>query len=227
MLRKTINIFFLVVALCLFCSFLKAEIEVQQKKRPFTVMLNPAGDAKDAGRMLNDSFERGVTLQCCQELKRHLETNIPNIRVVLTRFPGETLEPLQNANFANRLETDFYLSIHFYKEHEIKPHVYLYLYKTEHYTTLGTTELCFCPFDKAHLLQQKKTMTIGTMMEQLFKEFQKNGQFITRGLFTLPFRPLVGIQAPAIALEAGIKDTHSWQYLIEPIVETIKQIINK
>ena len=71
---------------------------------------------KDAGRIVNDSFERGLTLQFAQELKKELELNFNNIRVVLTRIPGETLESLQNANFANRLNVDFYLSIHFYSE---------------------------------------------------------------------------------------------------------------
>ena len=41
-------------------------------------MINPAGDAKDAGRTLNDSFERGITLQFAQELKSAIESNYNN-----------------------------------------------------------------------------------------------------------------------------------------------------
>src|SRR3990172_8684717 len=79
--------------------------------RAFTIMLDPAGDAKNPGRKLDDSFERGITLQFSETLKQKLESLFPSIRVVLTRLPGETVQLLQNANFANRLDVNFYLSI--------------------------------------------------------------------------------------------------------------------
>jgi len=37
-------------------------------------MLNPAGDAHDAGRTLSDGFERGVTRQFAEKLKKSLIT---------------------------------------------------------------------------------------------------------------------------------------------------------
>ena len=36
----------------------------------FTLMLDPAGDAQYPGRIIDDSFERGITLQCVEELQR-------------------------------------------------------------------------------------------------------------------------------------------------------------
>ena len=71
-------------------------------------MLDPAGDAQYPGRIIDDSFERGITLQCVEELQRAITRQFPHVRVVLTRFPGETCQPLQNAHFANRLDVDLY-----------------------------------------------------------------------------------------------------------------------
>src|SRR3972149_4092399 len=105
------------------CGFLSATTYVNQVgsvqkrsltervHRPFTIMIDPAGDAKRAGRMLEDNFERGITLSCANCLKHDLEKKYTNVRVILSRFPGETLESMQNANFANRLQVDFYISI--------------------------------------------------------------------------------------------------------------------
>ena len=66
-------------------------------------MLDPAGDAQNPGRTIDDNFERGITLQFAEKLKEMLQEKFPTIRVVLSRTPGESLQPLQNANFANRL----------------------------------------------------------------------------------------------------------------------------
>ena len=73
-----------------------------RKTKPFSIMLDPAGDAQTTGRIIDDNYERGVTLQLCEDIKKQLEAEQPkNTRIVLTRFPGETIDPLQNANFAN------------------------------------------------------------------------------------------------------------------------------
>src|SRR5271156_6610097 len=95
---------------------------------PFTLMLDPAGDAQNPGRIIEDSFERGITLQCMQELQAVIAQRFPRIRVVVTRSPGETRQPLQNANFANRLDVDLYISIHCYPESKPKSQLYLYYF---------------------------------------------------------------------------------------------------
>ena len=92
------------------CTLLLLARSVQSR---FSIMLDPAGDAKHTGRQIDDNLERGISLQFTEKLKQTLEKQHPEIHVVLSRFPGETIYHLQNANFANRLEVDFYLSIHF------------------------------------------------------------------------------------------------------------------
>lgn len=194
-----------------------------KNKINLTLMLNPDGDAKIAGRVLNDSFERGITLQFCTKLKKELEKKYNNLRVVLTRFPGETIEHLQNANFANRLNADFYLSIHFYQETEILPNLYIYYFLKEPFFSSNPVSLHFYTFDNAHLLNIQKTIQYA---KQLKNELKENNKFKTNNEIGLPFKPLVGIVAPSLAIEAGIKDSQSLDVYLEPISEAICKILN-
>ena len=52
----------------------------------FTLMIDPAGDAKEPGRAIDDTFERGITLQLAEELKRTIEAENPGVRLSLQSF---------------------------------------------------------------------------------------------------------------------------------------------
>src|SRR5690606_15053887 len=125
---------------------------------PFTIMIDPSGDTKHTGRIIQDTFERGITLQCAEQLKKELKKILPNIHIVLTRIPGETIQPLQNAAFANRLQVDLYLSIYFYFEPEIPAHISLYYYLS-HQTDYWHTyiPLSFYHVTQAHLINIEQT----------------------------------------------------------------------
>ena len=126
--------------------------------RPFTIMLDPAGDAKNVGRKLYNSFERGATLQFAQELKKQILQTYPNTEVVLTRSAGEVLENLQNANFANRLDVDLYLSINFYEETQIKPHIFLFYFKNQiFFSIISPNNLSFFPYYLAYTINFERT----------------------------------------------------------------------
>ena len=92
------------------------------KVRPvtFTVMIDPAGDAKDPGRVIDDTYERSLTMQFAEELKSVLEKNNRGLRVIFTRFPGEALESLQNVSFSNRLSVDLYVRLSFFEQSLIR-----------------------------------------------------------------------------------------------------------
>ncbi len=214
---------YLLIFILTFFIKLNSFFYFQNSIRPFTIMINPAGDAKDAGRVLNDSFERGITLQFAQELKKELEKNFKNIRVVLTRIPGESLEHLQNANFSNRLDADFYFSVHFYKEKETISKLYLFHYLNDSFSSQSISPLNFYQYDNAHLLNISKTL-------QYINDFKKTlsnkiDKFIFKNYYGIPFKPLIGIKAPAIAMEAGLKNSNDWQNLIIPIIEAFRLII--
>lgn len=192
---------------------------------PFTILIDPAGDAQHTGREIGDTFERGITLQCAQELKKQLTENNPNIRVILTRVPGETIQPLHNALFSNRLQANLYLRIGFYYEQNIPSHVSIFYYcenTTDYWHKYNP--LRFYPLEQAYLINLNTTKELGTTFLQIFNNNKINSVFVPYGLFGIPLQPLIGIQAPALYIEAGLYNTNDWRHLIKPLISCIQAI---
>ena len=188
-------------------------------------MFAPGGDAKNPCRPIGDSLERGITLQFCEALKKEVELLYKNVRVILTRFPGETIHHLQNANFSNRLDVDFYLSVHFFPEIKTKPNMFLFYFSYNDEFVTKIPDLYFCPYDYAHRINGKKTRSyakkIATMLtSDLYKKL-----FDFHGPYGFPFRPLIGIKAPSIAIEIGLKEKTDWKKYIEPIAISLQTIV--
>lgn len=195
--------------------------------KTFSIMLDPAGDAKHTGRVIDDSFERGLTLQFCEQLKKNLEKEYgTKIRIVLSRLPGETLEPLQNASFANRLNVDFYLSIHFFKEIETKPRIFLYYFAKNPVTDFwhqSSNQLSFYAYDQAYLINIKDTKNYVLKMKESLEEYSNQFNLIKH--IGIPFKPIVGIKSPTIAIEIGLKNKEDWKKIVEPISKSLSPII--
>ena len=90
----------------------------------FTIMIDPAGDAQHTGRIIEDVFERAVTLSIAKALETALHNTL-NCTVILTRAPGEIVSPLQNANFSNRLLVDLFINLNCYQAPNEKLSIYL------------------------------------------------------------------------------------------------------
>lgn len=191
----------------------------------FTIMLNPAGDAQHTGRKLHDNFERGITIQYAQALKKILEQRHPHIRVILTRAPGETIAPLQHAHFANRLAVNLYLSIHFYQEHAVKPRIYMYSFSCGQEFLSVQKGLSFCPIDHAHIYNHAITRSWATQLKQALEAVDDHHQYEVKGAYHVPFKPLLGIQAPALALEIGLKDSDDWQLYVDAVADALGTLL--
>ncbi len=193
--------------------------------QPFTIMLDPAGDAQDTGREIQDSFERGLTLQCVQQLKKEITDHCSNVRVILTRAAGETIQPMHNALFANRLQADLYLRIGFYFEADMPSHVALfYTCNHPHDFWQKINPLQFFHFDQAHLLHLQLTKQLA---HNFLEILQQQRHFITFGAFAMPFKPFTGIQIPALYIEAGLQNTTDWKHLIKPMIHFIQILTNE
>ena len=200
----------------------------KSSKPIFTLMLDPAGDAKHAGRKIDDCFERGITLQAAEQLKKNLENKFNNLRVILTRFPGESLEEKQNASFANRLDVDFYLSIHFYYETQKANRLTLYYFlldPTIDFWQQPETGLSFIQYNKAHKKKLSTTKKYGEKMAEILKTKDSSSLFQFTGLFGLPHKPLLGIASPAISIEIGLKNKKDWEQYLMLILESLTPII--
>lgn len=194
---------------------------------PFTIMIDPTGDAKHTGREIEDTFERGITVLCAQALKTEIIKLIPNVQVILTRVPGEKLSELQNASFANRLGVDFYLSLAFYAEPMIPKHVAIFYYLEQETDTWHRyNALQFYHASQAHLININLTKQFAKTFLQHFEQKTINTSFIMRGVFGLPCKPLMGIKAPALCIEAGLESKDDWKNLINPLISCIQAIIS-
>ena len=185
-----------------------------------SIMLDPAGDAKTTGRIIDDSFERGIALQYVQRLKQALEEQIPSIHITITRLPGETVTELQNAHFANRMAVDLYISIHFFNEDKVIPRVYLYTYAQYDDSELRKIDLSFYRYDQAHLLNHVTTQKAADLFCEVFTQNKyKKKLSCSSCTYSLPFKPLVGIKVPALAFEIGLKNKDDWRHFIDPLCE--------
>jgi N-acetylmuramoyl-L-alanine amidase len=199
----------------------------EQQVKPLSIMLDPAGDAGYTGRIIEDSFERGITLQWAETIKKKIEEKYDKqVRVVLTRFPGETLERLQNAHFANRLDVDLYLNVHFFKQTQ-RNSIFLYYFMYHPITDLWSKphRLSLYPYDQAHLLSINKTTSWIERFKLVLKNDVYKNLFEVKGPYGLPLRPLIGIKSPAIALEIGLKNKSDWQLYIEPIMQCLDELL--
>ena len=194
---------------------------------PFTIMIDPSGDAKHTGRLIHDTLERGISLQCAESLKKELMKEYKNLRVVLTRLPGETIKPLQNASFANRLDVDLYLSIYFYHEHETPAYITIYHYVENPITDFWhkPIDLCFYHVDQAHLINLQKTKEWGNQIIETLKNKTISPFFEPHQLFGIPFKPLLGIKAPALAIEVGLRNKEDWKHIISPLINALEKVI--
>ena len=202
-------------------------ISINAHNIPFTIMIDPAGDAKHAGRIIEDSFERGVTLQIAEKLKQLIEQEAPNVRVILTRFPGEFLEPLQNAHFANRLEIDFYISIHCYQEMGIKSacHLFYFLSNPTDEWQQKSDSLHFQYYDKAHISNLKVSKKCAEFIKNSLDEKQYHALFEVKDVLGIPFKPLTGIVSPAVAIECSLPKKDHYKHYLLPLKNSIINLI--
>lgn len=203
---------------------------IPSSNQPFTVMIDPYGDSKNTGHEIDDTFERAITFEFAQELKKQINKSLTDVRVVLTRAPGEFVQPLQNASFSNKLQADFYLSISFYSQQEMPPSISFFYYlenQTDHWHRYNP--LYFYHVDHAHLINLKTSKSIGETFLDLFKinNTLQHSVFVPLGLFACPYKQLIGVKAPSIAIEAGLSKKDDWKYLIQPLISCIESIASK
>ncbi len=192
-------------------------------KKLYTIMIDPAGDAQNAGRTLQDNYERGITLQSAQEIKKQLEALFPHVRVIFTRYAGEVIEPLQNANFANRLHADLYVSLNFYHDENSSPlFVYQYVKDPTDIWPKSISHTSFIPYEQIHLLASNSSYRL---RQKFIDALQKSGQRIDLKNIACPFLPLKGISSPALGIEIGLHNKNDWQSHIKPLVTALSHII--
>ncbi|MBI2344606.1 N-acetylmuramoyl-L-alanine amidase [Candidatus Dependentiae bacterium] len=187
-----------------------------------TIMIDPLGDAKYTGCEIEDTFERSLTLQCAQRLKQIIEETFSNTKVVITRNAGDTIQQLQNASYANRINPDLYICLSFYHQKSIPGHIAIFYYLENSIDTQHAyNPLHFYHVSQAYLKNVASSKQFALKAAAVLKQKSINPHFLCIGTFGIPCMPLFGIQPPALFIQAGLAHKNNWKYLIDPIIEVI------
>jgi len=136
---------------------------------------------------------------------------------------------LQNASFANRLNVDFYLSLHIYRQEQVKPKIFMYHLVYDPMVDLARRAfdpLSFIPIHQAHFGGIHKTRSYAQQMKDILIMPYNQKRFDFYGFYGIPFKPLCGVFAPSLAIEIGICKEDQWKSLIDPLVESLVFLSN-
>ena len=159
---------------------------------------------------------------CAELLKQTLEQN-ESIRVIMSHENGEHVSQYEKASFANRLETDLYISLNIYAAD--KPNIHVYTYQSSLFAPPSDhTRLALLPTTSAYLINLEKTHRY-TRFWQEADLLKTNINIISP--IALPIKQLEGIIAPAFVLDMSaqkITDLHTY---IKPISEIITKMAHE
>jgi len=188
-------------------------------------MINPAGSTVSTERLINNSFERGIALQASEYLQSHIERECPHTRVLLTRSPGQATGALHNAHCANSLGIDLFISLHFYHEQSIKPHIYLYQFSYNNQIRSQPCDFSFYKYHQSYFFNHASSAQAAHILTDLWSRAPYINQFTTHAVIGFPCTPLIGIIAPALALDIGIKEPADWQTYMPALINGIKELV--
>jgi N-acetylmuramoyl-L-alanine amidase len=219
-MKKYLFLFYIVYALYVLPIHEKQSVQ-------YIVILEPTGDAMRTGRRIGDSFERGLTLQCAEKIKAMLEDRAPYIKVIITRLPGDIVYDLQNASLANRIDADLFINLSFYYTQETKPTVRLFQFVCGNDFASYQQGLACNTYDEAYKINKQATDTMCQVFKKTISQQLYQSVCTVAGPYSLPIKSLIGIIAPSIVIEAGLKDKEAWRGYCEPLVEAIIGVFNE
>lgn len=209
-------------------TLLFLQIDLCAEKQSLIIVLDPAGDAKKTGRQLENRYERAATFEYAQRLKLELE-DIGSIKALLSRSPGDTLQPFQIANTVNKLPIDLFIRLHCYKHDGIKPNINI-LYSMVDPIIDGTWQqphqYTFIPLRQAHCQSLNKTKALGhTLFTYLHSPEYQTFFDVTQPL-GLPLKVLQGFMPPALIIEIGeVANQAGADAFIKPLAQQICRVL--
>lgn len=195
-------------------------------------MLDPAGNARNPGRIIGKSsvnsdspgtFERTCTTFFANQLKKMLEKKDKNIMVLFTRLPGEYINQIEKAHFANQCNVDLFCHICTAHTHTIQPQIYIYHAQIAPLALKDNT--LFFPLDRAH---EPAHTTTTDYAWHLHRQLQKNTRICNVSPpVSCPLTPLKGVKSPALCIEIGIKQIDDLAHVLEPFADALYQALRE
>jgi hypothetical protein len=211
----------------LLCVLMSYTFAVREDKRQVqrTIVMDPSGDAKREGRRIGDSFERGLTLQCVEKIKEIIEERAPHIKVIITRMPGDNVYDLQNATLTNRLQAHLFINLNFYYTQETKPTVHMYQFCQGNDFACCEQGIVLHTYDQAYRINKDVTTAVCQAFYKELSQQQYQLIYTVSGPYSLPIKPLIGVVAPSVAFDMGLKSKDWWHYYSEPLANAIIAVV--
>lgn len=189
----------------------------------YHIILDPAGDHKKVGRTLATCYERSITLQLCEALKKELAHTYPNCTITITHTIGESLNQEQRAQIANKSNANFFIHISCFEDTSIKPQIMSYYYMQSNIVSYKPTPYSLIPADKAHEIHYATTKKL---VHQIYSSLQKQNSIYTIiPPHAIPDARLKYIQIPSCTLEIGISRTFPWTTCVNPLCKALAACI--
>lgn len=199
----------------------------QVTNSPFVIVIDPAGDAVRTGRVIGEEFERGLTLQFAESLKKELESQLSNVKVYITRTPGAAAEPLQHAAFANVLNANLFFSIHFtpVESGALACSLFYFTYDPLFAGQEALRTLDLTPYQEVYKPVFTASVAYAQTLQTTLQPYHTDGVFKVSDIHGFPFKPLIGVQAPAIGCEIGLHEKDGWKLFVKPVANGIINLV--
>ncbi|MEX0848940.1 MAG: N-acetylmuramoyl-L-alanine amidase [Candidatus Dependentiae bacterium] len=185
------------------------------RKKKITLILDPAGDARNPGRLIGDNYERTYTSRIAHQLKEILEKKDNNIMVLFTRLPGEQNDQREKTRFANRCAPHLFINLCAYQSTHIKPQIYMYYYTNQ--TT--TDNNCLIPLENAYQSHSALTTIYANKIYTSISPCTRIcDAHAPKGIACIPLK---GINAPALCIEIGCNSAHNLHNTISLISDAL------
>ena len=108
------KIFFtrLIVLFSVFLLATPQSFAQKNKKKPFTVVIDPGHGGVDPGALGRKSKEKDINMNVSRLLASMIEAQYPEIKVIFTRTTDVKIPLVERADIANKANADLFISIH-------------------------------------------------------------------------------------------------------------------
>lgn len=228
--------------------------DVKNKWLIDVIVIDPGHGGKDPGAIgPSGTKEKEITLALAKRLKKLLESRLPNTRIELTRTSDTFVELEKRRQFANKMGAKLYISIHVNANRQRSLRGFstyvLGVAKTKEAIEVAQKENSIVEFEKASdtyaEFQATEYILNAIAQNMFFKESQDlasetntavkqyTNMSVERGVHQAGFFVLLGLNMPAVLVEAGyisnpaeekLLKTHTFQ---QKIAEALCQGIVK
>ena len=175
----------------------------------FSIVVHPTGDARHTGRCMADGYERSYSSKIAHVVKKILqEEHAQNITISITHGVADVVEGLDNANRVNQAQPNLYIHIGCYPSTDQSLAINIYTpsldpwYVADYLVTDKNGWIAYEDVYKRH-----KRLTDEYAKKILsFLRVQPNKYGFISDVIACPYAPLLGIDAPAIAIEVAIRN---------------------